>query len=110
MRFSGSLYPGLWAWKPRLGVTSSATKGQVIADFIAEVPEGKNKELEEYGENLVQQDDSKEVWIPHTDGTSNKEGNRARLILDGPDGVELPYALKLSFKTSNNEAGTLVEQ
>jgi hypothetical protein len=58
-------------YKPRATI-----KGHVIADFIAEIPEGKGKELKEYGENLVQQDDPKEVWTLHTDGASNEEGNR----------------------------------
>jgi hypothetical protein len=86
-------------YKPR-----TATKGQIIADFIAEVPEGKEKELKEYETELNQGSKSTEVWTLHTDGASNEEGNGAGLILDGPDGVELTYALKLSFKTSNNEA------
>jgi ribonuclease HI len=44
------------------------------------------------------------VWILRTDGASNDEGNEVGLILDGPDGIELTYALKLSFKSSKNEA------
>jgi ribonuclease HI len=60
--------------------------------------------MEEYGESPMQENESKEVWVLHTDGASNEEGNGVGLILDSPDGVELTYALKLSFKTSNNEA------
>jgi hypothetical protein len=40
-------------YKPR-----TAIKGHVIADFITEIPEGKEKELEAYGKNPTRTEDS----------------------------------------------------
>jgi len=38
------------------------------------------------------------------DGASNVKGSVAGIILEGPDNVTLEKALKLDFKTSNNQA------
>ncbi|KAK1433246.1 hypothetical protein QVD17_10155 [Tagetes erecta] len=80
-------------FKPRVSF-----KGQVLADFIAEVPEG---EKEVACENVASE---LKEWMLHTDGASNEEGCGAGLILESPEGDELTYALKLDFPSSNNEA------
>ncbi|KAD7478315.1 hypothetical protein E3N88_01451 [Mikania micrantha] len=73
----------------------SAVKGQVIADFISEIP---------CETGAPEEKKRKETWNLHTDGASNDEGSGAGLILVGPDQLETTYALKLDFKSSNNEA------
>ncbi|KAK9050039.1 hypothetical protein SSX86_030992 [Deinandra increscens subsp. villosa] len=76
----------------------TSIKGQVIADFLAEVPEGANV-------NCVSVPEPTErIWILHTDGSSNSDGSGAGLILKSPEGDELTYAIRFGFATSNNEA------
>ncbi|KAI3818502.1 hypothetical protein L1987_12311 [Smallanthus sonchifolius] len=45
-----------------------------------------------------------EPWKLFTDGASKNEGCGAGLILISPEGIELTYALRLYFKSTNNEA------
>ncbi|XP_077228332.1 uncharacterized protein LOC143861275 [Tasmannia lanceolata] len=47
---------------------------------------------------------AKPLWEVHVDGSSNKVGCGAGLILTGPDSFTLDYALRFGFRTSNNEA------
>ncbi|CAL9017932.1 unnamed protein product, partial [Prunus brigantina] len=49
-------------------------------------------------------DPSVPVWILHVDGSANQQGCGAGLVLTTPDGGKLEYALRFSFRTSNNEA------
>ncbi|KAI3682300.1 hypothetical protein L1987_82190 [Smallanthus sonchifolius] len=84
-------------YKPR-----SAIKGQVVADFLVEIPPEGNVHKEIAQSN--QESKVNGTWSLHTDGASNDEGSGAGLILVGPDQVELTYALRLDFKSSNNEA------
>ncbi|XP_077242710.1 uncharacterized protein LOC143883249 [Tasmannia lanceolata] len=44
------------------------------------------------------------LWEVHVDGSSNKAGCGAGLVLTGPDGFALDYALRFGFRASNNEA------
>ncbi|GKF49444.1 reverse transcriptase domain-containing protein, partial [Tanacetum coccineum] len=62
----------------------NAVKGQVLADFIAETPDG------EVAESYFQ--------------TPEFEGVGAGLVLIGPSEVEYTYALRLTFTNTNNEA------
>jgi hypothetical protein len=77
----------------------SSLKGQVIADFLAEIPEGKKQDLaaKENGKS----DES--AWTLHANGASYVEGSGASLILVSTEGIELTYALRCNFKSSNNE-------
>ncbi|XP_077242600.1 uncharacterized protein LOC143883127 [Tasmannia lanceolata] len=43
-------------------------------------------------------------WSLFVDGSSNKQGSGAGLILTGPDGLSIEYVLRFCFKASNNEA------
>ncbi|KAG5023607.1 hypothetical protein JHK82_019510 [Glycine max] len=43
-------------------------------------------------------------WSLYVDGVSNVKGNRAGIILEGPDNVTLEQTLKFNFKASNNQA------
>ncbi|XP_076932476.1 uncharacterized protein LOC143598029 [Bidens hawaiensis] len=80
-------------YKPR-----PAIKGQVLADFVTEVP--KNKEKECLIHNRLLQD---QVWTLFTDGASSGEGLGAVLRLVNLEDHEFTYAIKLEFKSTNNE-------
>ncbi|XP_022011588.1 uncharacterized protein LOC110911296 [Helianthus annuus] len=84
-------------YKPR-----PAIKGQVLADFVTEVPVDKIQECEAIQNPTPVFDDR--VWILHTDGTSNDDGAGAGLRLVSPDNHELTYTIRLDFKSTNNEA------
>nr|XP_043614026.1 uncharacterized protein LOC122585974 [Erigeron canadensis] len=90
-------------FKPR-----NSIKGQILADFLAEVPtaETKNKRKAE----TVVKDEQPELpengtmWKLFTDGASSADGSGAGLILTSPEGQEFTYALRFEFKASNNVA------
>jgi len=71
-----------------------AKKAQVIADFIVEhtgtAPEEERGDIPE--------------WTLQVDGSSTRSGSGAGLVLTGPHGAKVLYALKFGFKASNNEA------
>ncbi|XP_076956360.1 uncharacterized protein LOC143631482 [Bidens hawaiensis] len=85
-------------YKPR-----PAIKGQVLADFVTEVPQQKEQEC------LIEQQpqappEQGQVWSLFTDGASSSEGSGAGLRLVNPEGHEFTYAIKFDFKSTNNEA------
>ncbi|XP_076903048.1 uncharacterized protein LOC143557999 [Bidens hawaiensis] len=85
-------------YKPR-----PAIKGQVMADFVTEVPRHKEQEC------LIEQQpqappEQGQVWSLFMDGASSSEGSGAGLRLVNPKGHEFTYAIKLYFKSTNNEA------
>ncbi|XP_076913574.1 uncharacterized protein LOC143572246 [Bidens hawaiensis] len=85
-------------YKPR-----PAIKGQVLADFITEVPQHKEQEclIEQQSQAPPEQG---KVWSLFTDGASSSEGSGAGLRLVNPEGYEFTYAIILDFKITNNEA------
>ena len=40
----------------------------------------------------------------YVDGSSNKRGSGAGIILQGPDGIQVEQSLRFNFKASNNQA------
>ncbi|XP_076928408.1 uncharacterized protein LOC143592356 [Bidens hawaiensis] len=85
-------------YKPR-----PAIKGQVLANFVIEVPQYKEKEC------LVEQQpqtppEQGKIWSLFMDGASSSEGYGAGLRLVNPEGHEFTYAIKLDFKSTKNEA------
>jgi len=69
-------------------------KGQVYADFVAELsPGGDPQEVE-----------LESKWMLSVDGSSNQQGSGAAIILEGPNGVLIKQALCFAFKASNNQA------
>ena len=44
------------------------------------------------------------IWRLSIDGDANAQGSGAGLILTSLDGVDVEYALRFGFQTSNNEA------
>ncbi|RVW81435.1 hypothetical protein CK203_035147 [Vitis vinifera] len=77
-------------YQPRLSL-----KGQVMADFIAELPE-------------VRAPDKKwtpdDWWSLHVDGASRSSGSGVELLLKAPTGERLEQSIRLDFPASNNEA------
>ncbi|XP_077225791.1 uncharacterized protein LOC143858995 [Tasmannia lanceolata] len=43
-------------------------------------------------------------WTLHVDGSAGKTGHGAGVVLHGPEGFTVEYALRLDFTASNNEA------
>ncbi|XP_076881166.1 uncharacterized protein LOC143529221 [Bidens hawaiensis] len=85
-------------YKPRPSI-----KGQVLADFVTEVPHHKEKECLNEQQPQVPLELG-QVWSLFTDGASISEGCGAGLGLVNPEGHEFTYAIKLDFKSTNNEA------
>ncbi|XP_076943274.1 uncharacterized protein LOC143613463 [Bidens hawaiensis] len=85
-------------YKPR-----PAIKGQVLADFIVEIPRKKEEEFRREIEPPVDQQRD-EVWKLFTDGASNDESAGAGLRITNPEGQHFTYAIHLEFKSTNNEA------
>jgi len=69
-------------------------KGQVYADFVAELSPGGGPQEVELGSQ----------WMLLVDGSSNQQGSGAGIILEGPNGVLIEQALRFAFKASNNQA------
>ncbi|GJY58424.1 reverse transcriptase domain-containing protein [Tanacetum coccineum] len=83
------------AYMPR-----NAVKGQVLADFLNEVPVGTgNVEICSLSNNT-----KVEEWTLFTDGASSLKGAGAGLVLVDPTGTEYTYAIRLNFASTNNEA------
>ena len=66
-----------------------AIKAQALANFIIQMPTTEADQ---------------ETWIIFVDGSSNKKGSGAGIVLEGPGNFHLEMALKFEFKTSNNQA------
>ncbi|CAL8169207.1 unnamed protein product [Prunus armeniaca] len=87
-------------------------KGQAVTDFISELTPPITLVLadscidaEETGvPSAICFDPSIPVWILHVDDSANQQGCGAGLVLTAPDRVKMEYALRFSFRTSNNEA------
>ena len=75
----------------------TAIKGQILADFIMEFTTTTPLETTQLALDLP-------VWKLSVDGAANAQGSGAGLILISPEGVDVEYALRLWFLTSNNEA------
>ncbi|KAL0420627.1 UNVERIFIED_CONTAM: hypothetical protein Slati_3085600 [Sesamum latifolium] len=43
-------------------------------------------------------------WLLHVDGSSTAQGSGAGIVITTPQGEDLEFAMKFSFKASNNEA------
>ena len=76
-------------YQPRLSL-----KGQVMASFIAELPESRVPDKEST------QDD---WWFLHVDGASRSSGSGVGLLLKTPTGEQLEQSIRLGFPASNNE-------
>ncbi|XP_077215659.1 uncharacterized protein LOC143850287 [Tasmannia lanceolata] len=94
-----------------------AIKSQALADFIVESTAPATEQAirektrgpteqtacEDMGPDSTEQ--SGEIhWTLHVDGSAGKMGRGAGVVLHGPDGFTVEYALRLDFTASNNEA------
>jgi len=68
-------------------------KGQIYADFVVELSLAD-----------AHQEEANFRWVLSVDGSSNQQGSRADVILEGPNGLLIEQALRLAFKASNNQA------
>ena len=75
----------------------TAIKGQVLADFVMEFTSAEPAKDAQTATDLS-------TWKLSVDGASNAQGSGAGLILTSPEGIDIEYALRFGFRTSNNEA------
>ncbi|KAL2248305.1 UNVERIFIED_CONTAM: Transposon Ty3-G Gag-Pol polyprotein [Sesamum indicum] len=68
----------------------TSEKGQILADFVIEMS----------NENAPKN----ESWMLHVDGSSNASNGGAEILIQGPKGIEIEVAARLSFQATNNEA------
>ena len=73
-------------------------KGQVLADFVMEFTSAEPAKDAQTTIDLFS------TWKLFVDGASNVQGSEAGLILTSPEGIDIEYALRFGFCTSNNEA------
>ncbi|GJZ50662.1 reverse transcriptase domain-containing protein [Tanacetum coccineum] len=89
----------LWAYNITY-MPLNAVKGQVLADFLNEVPVGTR-----HLEVCSLADDKKlEEWTLFTDGASSLKGAGAGLVLNDSARAEYTYAIRINFASTNNEA------
>ena len=74
----------------------TAIKGQVLADFVMEFTSAKPAKDAQTMTYLS-------IWKLSVDGASNAQGSGAGIILTSSKRIDIEYALKFGFRTSNNE-------
>lgn len=68
---------------------NGSVKGQHLAHFAVELSIGDEEEI---------------YWKLHVDGSSNKAGGGAGIVLEGPNDIRVEQSLIFKFKISNNQA------
>ncbi|KAM1734971.1 hypothetical protein ACFX11_020371 [Malus domestica] len=86
-----------------------AEKGQAVADFIVDFTYPVDIASTPEAVALLPSEAQKielttPAWSLYVDGSSNKQGCGAGLILTTLDKVAMEYAIRFKFKASNNEA------
>ncbi|GJW45871.1 hypothetical protein Tco_0077517 [Tanacetum coccineum] len=74
-------------------IPRNAVKGQVLADFLFDAPDGEREDEYFWRTEVSPGIDDTEAWTLHTDGAASSKGLGAGLILTGPSRVEYAYAL-----------------
>ena len=74
----------------------TARKGQVLADFVMEFTSAEPAKDAQTTTDLT-------IWKLSVDGALNAQGSGMGLILTSPEGIDIEYALRFGFRTSNNE-------
>ncbi|XP_022003391.1 uncharacterized protein LOC110900838 [Helianthus annuus] len=96
-------------WAKELGALDieyrkrTAIKGQVIADFLAEIPGGEVIQ-DPAVQDISESSTARQTWKLYTDESSSGKGSGAGLMLISPDEIRLMYAMRFDFECSNNEA------
>ncbi|GAA0154465.1 hypothetical protein LIER_12437 [Lithospermum erythrorhizon] len=81
-------------------VPKTGVKAQTLVDFIIECIARDPQEEQDYIPELLE----RPQWTLYIDGASNHKGSRTGILIQGPEGLQFEYALRFSFKTTNNEA------
>ncbi|GJR56641.1 reverse transcriptase domain-containing protein [Tanacetum coccineum] len=81
----------------------NAVKGQVLADFISETPDGEPAESYFWVPEATPEEDDSGRWTLFTEGVSSTKGSGVGLVLIGPSGIQHTYSLRLTFTSTNNE-------
>ncbi|CAL8992338.1 unnamed protein product [Prunus brigantina] len=90
-------------------------KGQAVADFISEFTILANTDPfvastdppPSYTDSFSAEtafDHNAPHWTLYVDGSSNRQGSGAGLVLRTPDHTTIEYAIRFQFRASNNEA------
>ena len=82
----------------------TAIKGQILADFVIEFTSAEPAKKAQTETNPPPPPPPLPIWKLSVDGASNAQGSGAGLILTSPEGIDIEYALRFGFRTSNNEA------
>ncbi|GJZ88435.1 reverse transcriptase domain-containing protein [Tanacetum coccineum] len=85
-------------------IPRNTVKGQVLAYFLSEAPEGEKEDLYFRMPEAPPEEDDTESWTLFTDEASSPKGLGAGLVLIGPSGSKYTYALRPTFPSTNNEA------
>ncbi|XP_075675060.1 uncharacterized protein LOC142644302 [Castanea sativa] len=97
-------------WGIRLGAYDvkympwTATKGQVLADFVAEFIEENLRKEEAILTVMFALPTSAPLWEVYTDGASNGIGVGVGMVLITPERLIMEKSLRLGFTATNNEA------
>lgn len=84
-------------------VNQKSVKGREISEALADGPISGDEFDDEFpDEHLLNIGISR--WKMYFDGASNRRGNGAGVLLIDPYGIHIPFAVKLSFPTTNNTA------
>ena len=75
----------------------TATKGQILADFVMEFTSAELVEATQTTPDLP-------ILRLSVDGASNAQGSGISLILTSPEGIDIEYPLRFGFRASNNKA------
>ncbi|GKA16634.1 reverse transcriptase domain-containing protein [Tanacetum coccineum] len=68
-----------------IGKTSSfIVKGQVLADFLSDAPDGEREDEYFQSPEVPPEIDDTEAWTLYTDGAASSKGSGAGLVLTGP--------------------------
>ncbi|GAA0164281.1 hypothetical protein LIER_19957 [Lithospermum erythrorhizon] len=83
---------------PRISVKAQALADFVIGSTARASPEDLMRQIEEIADPMEFK------WSLHVDGAQNDKGEGAGVLIAGPHGVTMEYALQFEFRATNNEA------
>ena len=72
-----------------------------MADFMAEFAE---PEVGFDQSDAARANNENRVWQVSVDGSSGEQRSGAGIVLEGPEGEEISYAVKFEFTATNNQA------
>ncbi|XP_021817133.1 uncharacterized protein LOC110759389 [Prunus avium] len=92
-----------------------AEKDQAVADFISEMTTFEKEDPDDDAPGPASAapvahptegtfNPSIPLWTLYVDGSSNRQGSGAGLVLKAPDQTTIEYAIRFQFQASNNEA------